>query len=69
MNLDFFNNLANNLKENKIIQNFMKELGEYLEKLCERKTILVISHEKELAQLAKEVISITEDGCVREKEG
>lgn len=35
MNLDFFNNLANNLKENKIIQNFMKELGEYLEKNIE----------------------------------
>lgn len=35
MNLDFFNNLANNLKENKIIQNFMEELGEYLEKNIE----------------------------------
>lgn len=32
MNLDFLNNLGNNLKENKIVQNFMKELGEYLEK-------------------------------------
>ena len=31
MNLDFFNNLANNLKQNKTIQNFMKEINEILE--------------------------------------
>lgn len=31
MNLDFFNNLANNLKQNKTIQNFMKEINETLE--------------------------------------
>ena len=55
--------------ETSLDQDAVVKLGEYLEKLCERKTILVISHEKELAQLAKEVISITEDGCVREKEG
>ena len=54
--------------ETSLDQDAVGKLGEYLEKLCERKTILVISHEKELAQLAKEVISITEDGCVREKE-
>ena len=32
MNLDVLNNLINNAKENKFVQNFMKELGEYLEK-------------------------------------
>ena len=31
MNLDFFKTLANNLKENEVVQNFMKEIGEYLE--------------------------------------
>lgn len=31
MNLDFFKNLANNLKENEVVQNFMQEIGEYLE--------------------------------------
>ena len=31
MNLDLVNNLFNNLKENKIVQNFMKELSNYLE--------------------------------------
>lgn len=31
MNLDFLNNLSNNLKENEVVQNFMKEIGEYLE--------------------------------------
>ena len=44
------------------------ELGKYLERLCKIKTILVISHEKELFQLAKEVISITENGCVQRME-
>lgn len=33
MNLDFFNNLGNALKENKIVQNFMNELSNYLEKV------------------------------------
>ena len=31
MNLDLINNLFNNLKENKIVQNFMEELSNYLE--------------------------------------
>lgn len=31
MNLDFINDLVNNLKENKIVQNFTKELSNYLE--------------------------------------
>lgn len=31
MNLDLVNDLFNNLKENKIVQNFMKELSNYLE--------------------------------------
>ena len=31
MNLDLVNNLFNNLKENKCVQNFMKELSNYLE--------------------------------------
>lgn len=30
MNLDFFNNLINNAKENIFVQNFLKELGEYM---------------------------------------
>ncbi len=32
MNLDIVNDLFNNLKENKFVQNFMKELSNYLEK-------------------------------------
>lgn len=32
MNLDLFNNLLNNTKENNIVQNFIKELSNYLEK-------------------------------------
>lgn len=32
MNLDLANDLFNNLKENKFVQNFMKELSNYLEK-------------------------------------
>lgn len=32
MNLDFFNNLINSTKENNVIQSFIKELGEFLEK-------------------------------------
>lgn len=32
MNLDLFNNLINSTKENKIIQSFIKELGEFMEK-------------------------------------
>ena len=32
MNLDLINDLFNNLKENKFMQNFMKELSNYLEK-------------------------------------
>lgn len=31
MNLDLVNNLFNNIKENKFVQNFMKELSNYLE--------------------------------------
>jgi len=33
LNLDFLNNLGNALKENKIVQNFMNELSNYLEKV------------------------------------
>lgn len=32
MDLDFFNNLSNNIKENKIIQSFLKDLENFLEK-------------------------------------
>ena len=32
MNLDLFNNLVNNVKENNIVQSFIKELSNYLEK-------------------------------------
>ncbi len=32
MNLDLFNNLVNSVKENNIVQSFMKELSNYLEK-------------------------------------
>ena len=32
MNLDLFNDLFNKAKENNIIQNFIQELGNYLEK-------------------------------------
>lgn len=35
MNLDLFNNLINSTKENKIVQNFIKELGEFMEKNLE----------------------------------
>lgn len=35
MNLDLLNNLINSTKENKIVQNFIKELGEYMEKNLE----------------------------------
>ena len=31
MNLDFVNELLNNIKENKVVQNFIKELSNYLE--------------------------------------
>ena len=31
MNLDLINNLFNNLKENKFVQDFIKELSNYLE--------------------------------------
>jgi len=31
LNLDLANNLLNNLKENKIVQNFIKEISKYLE--------------------------------------
>ena len=31
MNLDFVNNLFNNLKENKLAKDFMNELSDYLE--------------------------------------
>lgn len=31
MNLDLFNNLINSAKENKVIQSFIKELGDFLE--------------------------------------
>jgi len=34
MNLDVLNNLINNAKENKFVQNFIKELGEYLSNTC-----------------------------------
>ena len=33
MKLEIFNNLINNAKDNKFVQNFMKELSDYLENL------------------------------------
>ena len=36
MNLDLFNNLGKSIKESNIIQNFVKELGEFLENNLER---------------------------------
>lgn len=38
LNLDFFKNLANNLKENEVVQNFMQEIGEYLENNTQEET-------------------------------
>ena len=32
MNLDLFNNILDNIKGNNVVQNFMKELSNYLEK-------------------------------------
>ena len=32
LNLDMFNNLLNNSKENNLINNFIKELSEFMEK-------------------------------------
>ena len=48
MNLDLVNDLFNNLKENKLVQNFIKELSNYFEKnskdnlKCENKGIPII---------------------------
>lgn len=36
MNLDLFNNLGKSIKENNVIQNFIKELGDFLENNLER---------------------------------
>lgn len=33
MQLDFFNNLINNIKDNNVVQNFINELADYLENL------------------------------------
>lgn len=40
MNLDFLNELTNNIKESNFVQNFVKELGEYLEEKISGKGIL-----------------------------
>ena len=31
MQLDFFNNILNNIRENKVVKNFISELSDYLE--------------------------------------
>lgn len=42
MNLDLFKNLINSTKENNIVQNFINELGEALEKNSERNEITLV---------------------------
>ena len=50
MNLDIFNNLINDSKDNKLIQNFMKELSNYLNK-AEGKEINALREEDCLYQV------------------
>ena len=60
MSLDLFNNLLNNVKENKVVQNFMKELSDSLEKKNnELSNQSSLKQEDELYQ----VIELDEDGA------
>ena len=46
MNLDLFNKLTNNNKENNIVQNFIKELGEFLDKSSSVNKESILQNEK-----------------------
>lgn len=46
MNLDLFNKLTNNNKENNIVQNFIKELGEFLDKSSSANKESILQNEK-----------------------
>ncbi len=48
MNLDIVNDLFNNLKENKFVQNFMKELSNYLEKNSTNNNNLISKYKDEM---------------------
>ena len=60
MSLDLFNNLLNNVKENKVVQNFMKESSDSLEKKNNE-----LSNQSSLKQenALYQVIELAEDGA------
>ena len=67
MNLDLFNNLVNSVKENNIVQSFIKELSNYLEKE-NNKSINEEHHRKDEGTLKQEnclyqVIEMDVDGA------
>ncbi len=59
MNLGLFNDLLNNVKENNVVQNFMEELANYLEKVNNKTNCSGLRQENCLYQ----VVQIVVDGA------
>ena len=46
MKLDIFNNLANDIKENNLVENFIQELSKYIENSKEKEQMNTISNDE-----------------------
>lgn len=68
MKLDLFNNLGKSIKENNIIQNFIEELGEFLEKneINEHSLVEKILNERTLTTRYRDKINIERQNIIND---
>ncbi len=62
MNLDFFNDLINKVKESDVVQNFMEELSNHLEKANEKGENQTNSHQNNKQENLYQVVDFSANG-------
>lgn len=62
MNLDFFNDLINKVKESDVVQNFMEELSNHLEKANEKGENQINSHQNDKQESLYQVVDFSANG-------
>ena len=62
MNLDFFNDLINKVKESDVVQNFMEELSNHLEKANEKGENQTNSHQNDKQESLYQVVDFSANG-------
>ena len=62
MNLDFFNDLINKVKKSDVVQNFMEELSNHLEKANEKGENQINSHQNDKQESLYQVVDFSANG-------